>query len=153
MAAPRGALSILLLCLAALAVPQGATAQAATGGLGEARGCTRSRIGVTGTVAPVTAASHTFLGRFVGSFSRYVQPNLRDVRGEIQIGVGGPAPTAVAFAMKRPVAQPLLPEQKEDRLAPEQHRALFTGIESALAEIGGTPDASFTVTLRVEGRC
>ena len=143
----------LLLLLAALGAADRASAQTAPGGLGEARGCTRSRIGVVGTVTPVTAASHTFLGRFVGSFSRYVQPGMRDVHGTIEVGVGGPAPMAVAFAMKRPVVQPLLPEQKEDRLAPDQHRALFTGLKSALAEIEGGAESPVTVTLRLEGRC
>ena len=60
---------------------------------------------------------------------------------------------AVAFAMKRPVAQPLLPELREDRLSPAQHRALFTGIRAALAEIRGLPDAPFAITLHVGGRC
>ena len=147
-----GPLWALLLALAVCSA-QEVTAQTAPGGLGTARGCTRSRIGVTGSVAPVTAEGHTFLGRFVGSFSRYVQPTLRDVHGDIQVGLGGPAPLAVAFAIKRPVALALLPEQKEDRLSPEQHRALFTGIKSALAEIQGVPDAGYTISLRLEGRC
>ena len=157
MAAPRhiGALWTLLLLatLATLGTADGLSAQAAPGALGTARGCTRSRIGVTGTVTPVTAESHTFLGRFVGSFSRYVPPTLRDAHGDVVVGVGGTAPVAVAFAMKRPVAQPLLPEQREDRLTPEQHRALYTGIKSALAEIRGVPGAAYSIALRVEGRC
>jgi hypothetical protein len=152
MAAARGALSALAL-LTLVCAADGLAAQAAPADLGTARGCTRSRIGVSGTVTPVTAESHTFLGRFVGSFARYVQPGLRDVRGDVQVGLGGPAPVAVAFAMKRPVAEPLLPELREDRLAPEQHRALYTGIRSALAEIQGIPAAPFTIALHIEGRC
>jgi len=154
MAAPRhiGALWTLLL-VAALGAADGLSAQAAPDALGAARGCTRSRIGVTGTVTPVTAESHTFLGRFVGSFSRYVQPTLRDAHGDVVVGVGGPAPMGVAFAMTRPVSQPLLPEQREDRLTPEQHRALYIGIKSALAEIQGVPRGAFSIALRVEGRC
>ena len=150
-ARPRVILGTLAL-LAALGGARELTAQTA-GELGSARGCTRSRIGVAGTVSPVTAESHTFLGRFVGSFSRYVQPGMRDMHGDIRVGVGGTAPLAVSFAMNRPIAQPLLPEQKEDRLSPEQHRALYGGIKSALAEIGGVPDAGFTIALRLEGRC
>jgi hypothetical protein len=152
MAAPRGALCALAL-LTLLGGADGLAAQATPGALGAARGCSRSRIGVSGTVAPVTAESHTFLGRFVRSFARHMEPGLRDVHGDVRVGVGGPAPVAVAFAVKRPVAEPLLPELKEDRLAPEQHRALFTGIQSALAEIRGTPGASLAIALRVEGRC
>jgi hypothetical protein len=152
MSAPRALLWAPLL-VGVLASAPGLAAQSAPDGLGSARGCTRSRIGVTGTVTPVTAESHTFLGRFVGSFSRYVQPNLRDVHGDISIGLGGDAPASVGFSMKRPVSLPLLPEQREDRLAPEQHRALFTGIKSALSEIQGVPDAGFSIALRLEGRC
>jgi hypothetical protein len=152
MAAPRGALCTLAL-LTVLCAADRLAAQAAPDALGTARGCTRSRIGVSGTVTPVTAESHTFLGRFVGSFARHVQPSLRDVHGDVRVGLGGPAPAAVSFAMKRPVAEPLLPELKEDRLAPEQHRALFANIKSALAEIQGIPGAPFAIALRIEGRC
>jgi len=152
MSAPRAPLGAFLL-VAAMASAPGLAAQAAPDGLGSAQGCTRSRIGVVGTVNPVTAESHTFLGRFVGSFARYVQPALRDVHGGIAIGLGGPAPAVVGFAMKRPVSIPLLPELKEDRLTPEQHRALFAGIKSALSEIQEIPEAEFSIALRLEGRC
>ena len=155
MVALRGWLWLLL--VVAVGATQDLTAQAAPGpgadGLGSARGCMRSRTGVVGTVAPVTAESHTFLGRFVGSFARYV-PLWGPMRGEIQVGVGGGAPLTVALAVKQPVSYELLPEQTEDRLSPAQHRALFTAIKSALAEIqeapGGRP---LLVALRLEGRC
>jgi hypothetical protein len=143
------ALALLIL----LGTADGLGAQTTPDGLGTAHGCSRSRLGVSGTVAPVTAESHTFLGRFVGSFARHMQPSLRDVHGDVRVGVGGPAPVAVAFALTRPVAEPLLPELKQDRLSPEQHRALFTGIQSALAEIRGTPGTSFAIALRIDGRC
>jgi hypothetical protein len=152
MTAPRGTLCALAL-LTLIGAADGLAAQANADSLGTARGCSRSRIGVSGTVTPVTAESHTFLGRFVGSFARHMQPSLRDVHGDVRVGVGGPAPLAVAFAVKRPIAEPLLPELQEDRLAPAQHRALFTGIRSALAEIRGTPATSFAIALRIEGRC
>jgi hypothetical protein len=152
MAAPRGTLCALAL-LTLLGAADGLTAQASAASLGTARACSRSRVGVAGTVTPVTAESHTFLGRFVGSFARHLPPSLRDVHGDVRVGVGGAAPLAVAFAVKRPMAEPLLPELKEDRLAPEQHRALFSGIRSALAEIRGMPGTSFAIALRIEGRC
>ena len=150
--APRGALYALAL-LTLVCAADGLAAQAAPDDLGTARSCTRSRIGVSGSVTPVTAESHTYLGRFVGSFARHVQPSLHDVHGDVRVGVGGPAPVAVTFAMQRRVAEPLLPELKEDRLAPEQHRALFSDIKSALAEIRGMPGTPYAIALRIEGRC
>jgi hypothetical protein len=153
MALPRSLLVAALLAAAGWTGDLAAQSAQSADGLGTARGCTRSRIGIAGSVAPVTAASHTFLGRFVGSFGRFVQPGLRDVRGRVQIGLGGSGPLAVRFSMKRPVSQPLLPEQREDRLTPEQHRALFASIKGALREIQGVPTAPVTVTLRIEGGC
>ncbi len=89
----------------------------------------------------------------LGSFARYV-PLWGPMRGEIQVGVGGGAPLAVTLAVKHPVSYELLPEQTEDQLSPAQHRALFTAIKSALAEIQAAPGGRpLLVALRLEGRC
>lgn len=153
MAAPRVGLWILLLLaalgagdLAAQAAPSGAD------GLGTAVGCTRSRMRIEGSVEPVTAASHTFLGRFVRAAARWVPASLPRSRGLVELGVGGDAPIAVTFSLKRPVSYALLPAQTQDRLAPEQHRALYTALATALAEVG-TPASGHAITLRFEGTC
>ena len=152
MAAPR-ALLLTLIVAGALGTSRELLAQSAPGALGTARACTRSRIGVVGSVTPVSAESHTFLGRFVGAFSRHVDPQAPRMRGQIEVGIGGSAPVSVAFSVKRPVSHALLPDQREDRLSAEQHRGLFADVKGALTEIRDVPRADHWISLRLEGQC